>query len=53
MGVAFNSKPRDFCAPDLWLGDVDQKIGNAVKRGKGRMIPLNLSPDKIKEVKPI
>jgi mono/diheme cytochrome c family protein len=46
----FGHHPEDFTSPAFWQGDVDKKIADAVKNGKGEMIKLDLHPDQIKAV---
>ena len=48
--VAFNPKPASFHNPKIWEGDKAKKIKNAVKNGKGQMVPLPLSDAEIKAV---
>ena len=48
--VAFNPKPTSFHNPTFWQGDVAKKITDAVKNGKGQMVPLSLSDAEIKAV---
>ncbi len=50
LASTFDPKPRDFCAPEFWQGDVDKKIADSVTKGKGQMIPVNLNPNEIKAV---
>ncbi len=50
MASTFDPKPRDFCLPEFWKGDVDKKITDAVINGKNQMVPVNLKPDQIKAV---
>lgn len=46
----FDPRPRDFCLPEFWQGDVDKKISDAVIKGKGQMVPVKLSPEELKAV---
>ncbi len=46
----FSPKPKDFCLPSFWQGDVDKKIADTVNNGKGQMVPIKLTPDEIKAV---
>lgn len=50
MASTFDPKPRDFCLPEFWQGDVDKKITEAITNGKNQMVPVNLKPDQIKAV---
>ncbi len=50
LASTFDPKPRDFCLPEFWQGDVDKKITDAVNKGKNQMIPVNLKPDELKAV---
>ncbi len=50
MASTFDPRPRDFCTPEFWQGNVDKKISDTVTQGKGQMIPVNLNPDEIKAV---
>ncbi len=50
MASTFDPRPRDFCAPEFWQGDVDKKISDAVTKGKGQMVPVNLNSNEIKAV---
>ena len=46
----FDPRPRDFCLPGFWQGDVDKKISDSVTKGKGQMVPIKLSPEELKAV---
>ena len=46
----FKTKPLKFTDPKFWQGDVNQKITQAVTKGKGDMGKLDMSPDDIKAV---
>ncbi len=50
LAKTFDPKPRDFCLPEFWQGDVDKKISDAVNKGKGQMVPVKLNPDELKAV---
>jgi mono/diheme cytochrome c family protein len=50
MASTFDPKPRDFCLPEFWQGNVDKKISDAITNGKNQMVPVNLKPDEIKAV---
>lgn len=50
MASTFDPRPRDFCLPEFWQGDVDKKISNAVTQGKGQMVPVNINSNEIKAV---
>ncbi len=50
MASTFDPKPRDFCLPEFWQGNVDQKISDAVTKGKNQMVPVNLKPEELKAV---
>ncbi len=50
LASTFDPKPRDFCLPEFWRGDVDKKITDAVTKGKGQMVPVKLNSDEIKAV---
>jgi mono/diheme cytochrome c family protein len=50
LASTFDPKPRDFCLPEFWKGDVDKKIADAITQGKNQMIPVDLKPDAIKAV---
>jgi mono/diheme cytochrome c family protein len=50
MASTFDPKPRDFCLPEFWQGDVDKKVTDAVTKGKNQMVPVDLKPDQMKAV---
>ena len=50
LASTFDPKPRDFCRPEFWQGDVDKKIADAITKGKDQMIPVDLKPEAIKAV---
>ena len=50
LASTFDPKPRDFCVPEFWQGNVDKKITDAITKGKDQMIPVDLKPDQIKVV---
>lgn len=50
LAKTFDPRPRDFCLPEFWQGDVDKKISDSVTKGKGQMVPVKLNSNEIKEV---
>ena len=50
LAKTFEHKPRDFCLPEFWQGDVDKKITDAITKGKDQMVPLKMKPEEIKAV---
>ncbi len=50
-GAALNpTKPASFRDPKFWQGNMDEKINNAVTKGKGAMVKVDLKPDEVKAV---
>jgi mono/diheme cytochrome c family protein len=45
-----NPKPRDFTYPAFWQGDVEKKIFETVRNGKGMMPSFNLKSEEINAI---
>jgi mono/diheme cytochrome c family protein len=45
-----SSRPADFTKPSFWNNDVDKKMANAIKNGKGEMPSFNLTPNEIEAI---
>ncbi len=50
LGKNFSPAPSNFTDPQFWQGDVNQKISDAITKGKKQMLPIKLNPDEIKAV---
>jgi len=48
--AAFSKRPADFTDPEFWKGDVDKKIGDAIRNGKQQMPAFSLSSDAIQSI---
>lgn len=48
--AALNPKPASMKDPPFWKGDVEKKIRDTVKSGKGMMPPQNLKADEVNDV---
>ena len=50
-GAALNPKPTDFTNPTFWnQTDIEKKITDAIKQGKGMMPRFDMKADEIKAV---
>lgn len=45
-----NSKPADFTRPGFWKDDIEKKVLNAVKKGKGEMPSIHLEQQEIRAI---
>ncbi len=43
-------KPTNFKDGRFWQGDAATRIGNSIQKGKGKMPPIAMTPDEIKDV---
>jgi mono/diheme cytochrome c family protein len=47
---ALNPKPMNFNSAKFWQGDVDKKIKETLRKGKGEMPAFNLSDEEVKAI---
>jgi len=48
--AAMNPRPADFTNPEFWQGDVDKKIAETIRTGKGSMPAFQLTDDEIQSI---